>query len=551
MAKQTYDLKINVDAPSIAQLEQQLESVNSELKDLDRNSDAFKTASKDAQALTTQLEKANREIAGFKLEDKLQAADGAIKVFAGSLQGVVGTLGLIGVESEVFGEFEEKAASAIAVGMGIKDVSEGFGQFTNVMKTSGVAAKLFGNTTRIALTATGVGAFVVALGAIVAYWDEITVGVQKAAKSFPFVGKAIEAVQNTFNSFIERFRPFLERLGLMQTEEEKLAQQTRTNAQTNAEAYERELELLKAKGSSQEELHKKEMEIFDERIKAAEDEEEKKQLIHEKEIARLEEETRKRIEENQKRLQAQKDSDAAFLEQLKEQREAEYTLEEELKAAFDAMMADKEEEKDELAEFDFIDINDLEDDPELVASLERNDRLVEGEKDKQARLKEARAQGLANIIAIAGAEGDVGKAAFIAQQLLAAREMVLDAKKTIAFSKAKLAESQAAVAAGQAKTLAAGFPQNVPLLIAYAAQAAGIISAIRSATKASAGSFIPGTTPTTVVTSPASQGTNLQQQPTAPQGPEKEPIIKTYVLSGDVRRGQEAESKINNRRRIG
>lgn len=187
MATKTYKINIDVESKTLGQLEDELNQVNEELKNVDRNSDAFKELAQKSQALNRELEKTNNAIEGLKLEDKLQAADGAIKVFGGSLQTVVGTLGALGIESEVFGEFERKAASAIAVGMGIKDVSEGFGQFTQVMKKSGIAAKIFGSTVNKALLATGIGAFVVALGMVVAYWDDITEalgGASKESKTF-------------------------------------------------------------------------------------------------------------------------------------------------------------------------------------------------------------------------------------------------------------------------------------------------------------------------------------------------------------------------------
>lgn len=174
MATKTYKINIDVESKTLGQLEDELTQINDELKQVDRNSDAFKELAAKSQKLTSEIEKTNNAIAGLKLEDKLQAADGAIKVFGGSLQTVVGTLGALGIESEVFGEFEKKAASAIAVGMGIKDVSEGFGQFTQVMKKSGIAAKIFGSTVNKALIATGIGAFIVALGLVVTYWDDIT-----------------------------------------------------------------------------------------------------------------------------------------------------------------------------------------------------------------------------------------------------------------------------------------------------------------------------------------------------------------------------------------
>lgn len=96
----------------------------------------------------------------------------------------------------------------------------------------------------------------------------------------------------------------------------------------------------------------------------------------------------------------------------------------------------------------------------------------------------AKQQALDNIISIVGAESALGKAALIAKQILIAKELVAEAKRTITFSKLAVVNSKVAVAEGAAKTAKVGFPQNVPMLIAYAAQAAGIISAILSATSA-------------------------------------------------------------------
>ena len=64
-----------------------------------------------------------------------------------------------------------------------------------------------------------------------------------------------------------------------------------------------------------------------------------------------------------------------------------------------------------------------------------------------------------------------------------AKELIMEVKKTITFSTQVAARSSAALAEGTAQTAKVGFPQNIPLLIAYAAQAAGIISAVLSAVR--------------------------------------------------------------------
>ncbi len=129
MARSTVNVDVQVQTKSINDLEQELSAAEAKLKSIkDISSDAFKAQAAEVQGLTKALNKANNAAEGFTDDKKFMAADGAIKLMGGSLAGVVGSLGLIGVESEAFGEMEKKAASAISVAIGIKDVSEGFNQ---------------------------------------------------------------------------------------------------------------------------------------------------------------------------------------------------------------------------------------------------------------------------------------------------------------------------------------------------------------------------------------------------------------------------------------
>lgn len=109
-------------------------------------------------------------------------------------------------------------------------------------------------------------------------------------------------------------------------------------------------------------------------------------------------------------------------------------------------------------------------------------------------------------------ETAIGKAAFVAQQIL----RLADLKATATASLQKLAidagRATADTAVGFAATLKAGFPQNIPLLIAYAAQAAVITSQIVKAfttAKSAAGS--------------ASGGINASA-PSTPSEPTPQPI---------------------------
>ena len=100
-----------------------------------------------------------------------------------------------------------------------------------------------------------------------------------------------------------------------------------------------------------------------------------------------------------------------------------------------------------------------------------------------------RQRTLDNVIAIAGQETAVGKAALVAKQLLLAKELVMNIQSDIqaAISSARKAtirgaEAGADIAAGGAKAVSSLPPPfNIPIIIAYAAQAVGIISSIKKA----------------------------------------------------------------------
>ena len=124
-----------------------------------------------------------------------------------------------------------------------------------------------------------------------------------------------------------------------------------------------------------------------------------------------------------------------------------------------------------------------------IDDIALQNKIIAAEEEEGLRRQKVAGQQqmLSDIISIAGAETAVGKAALVAKQLLAAKELILEIKKTITFSTQAAARSVVAVAEGTAQTAKIGFPQNIPMLIGYAAQAVGIISAIRSAVKSAGG----------------------------------------------------------------
>jgi hypothetical protein len=525
MAKKV-NIEIDVDSKSLGQLEQELEKVNEELKDLDRNSDAFKEAAAKSQILNKEIEKINNEIDGFKLEDKLMAADGAAKIFGGSLSAAVGTLGALGIESEAFGEFEQKAASAIAVGLGIKDVSEGFGQVTLAAKKSGIAAKLFGTTTKRALVATGVGVFAIALGAIVNNWDAINKGVSRFVKNTPFIGKAIDTIKGAFDSLFDAARPVLEFLGILPNEAERAAIAIKKATKESIKELEREIAVAEASGKAAQDIYDLKKRLLEAEIQDLKDSNAEKEEIFAKETELL---ALNAVE--QKRIRDEKANEV-----VREKVQTVSTI----KASGVQELKLEEDKETKLG-----DVTQL--------STERRNRLKDSEIINQLKLDAARKASLDNVIAIAGAESNIGKAALIAKQALMAKELIMEASKTLAFSSQAVARSTVAVAEGTAQTAKIGFPQNIPLLIGYAAQAVGIISAIKDATSAAKSSGVATVSTPRGASAPAFNVVGAapeNQLAEAISGQQKQPI-KAFVVSNEITTQQELDRNITSEASIG
>lgn len=201
---------------------------------------------------------------------------------------------------------------------------------------------------------------------------------------------------------------------------------------------------------------------------------------------------------------------------------------------------------------------DLEDEATEDAIAKDEERLQKEAEIEQQRIDNKAAAADA-IIGIVGAETAAGKAALVAKQLIAAQEMISNAKTALGKIATNSAEAGVSTATGFANTLKAGFPQNIPLLIAYAAQAVGIGASIASAVgkaKSSVGSVgggvnIPSvSTPSApAVAAPQAPAFNIVGASETNQlaeaiGTQQQQPVKAFVVSNDVSTAQELDRNI-------
>ena len=188
--------------------------------------------------------------------------------------------------------------------------------------------------------------------------------------------------------------------------------------------------------------------------------------------------------------------------------------------------------------------------------IERKEKLLQLERERKEAIKD----NLDTIIDAAGQESAIGRAVFIAKQAMMVKEQIAEAKATLQRISLRASEAAVDTAKGASATAKVGFPQNVPLLIAFAAQAAGIISSVKSAVGAAKGaaSRMGGSGGVATPRMDAAQAPAFNIVGSAPENQLAEAIgeqdkqpIKAYVVSNDISNQQELDRNITDEASIG
>ena len=166
-------------------------------------------------------------------------------------------------------------------------------------------------------------------------------------------------------------------------------------------------------------------------------------------------------------------------------------------------------------------------------------------------------------IMVAGAETKIGRALFILKQGIIIKEQLAQAKATLVKIGLLSAESGVHLAKGGATTAAKGFPANVPLLLAFGIQAAGIIMSIRSAVNAAkgaasktgasggGGSIQSPSLPTPSAPAFNIVGSSAENQLAESLSSQNKQPIKAFVTASDVTSAQELDRNIIENAAIG
>ena len=203
MAEEIVGLKIQVDgsdvAKSVGDLRKKIAEAEAQVKQL---SDAYGEQSREAIAAQKTLAQL-QEITNQKIEQQNQRIDDAAKTvsaLSAAYGGVQGALELTGLAGEDTIKQLAKIQSALAIGDAVQNLAEFKGAIKNTFSTFGSSIKSTFSTLRSGLIATGIGAFVVALGLVAANFDTV----KKVVLNFiPGLGKVADYIGNLVNKITD------------------------------------------------------------------------------------------------------------------------------------------------------------------------------------------------------------------------------------------------------------------------------------------------------------------------------------------------------------
>jgi hypothetical protein len=275
----------------------QLKSLRDEMQALEqsgqRNTDRFRQLQTQAGGLADQIGDTQAQIKAMASDTRtLDTLLGVGQGLAGAFAVAQGAAALFGDENEDLQKAMMKVQGALALLNGVQAVANVLNKDSAVMVNLNVVAQrayalAVGTSTgamkafRLALVATGIGAAVVAIGLLIENFDKLT-------------------------GAVKRF------LGIKTESNKAIADGT--------QAMEREIEILKARGASQEQIFAREFELSRERMRMAKTAEEQDEARHQHNLLRAQYETYVKEQQLKKQEEDQKAHDARMVE-LRKMRE--------------------------------------------------------------------------------------------------------------------------------------------------------------------------------------------------------------------------------------
>lgn len=277
-------------ARTVKELKKELRDLKDQLLSTQQGTDEYNRTMVKAADIQHELKEQMEEINSSAMDfgQKLGNVTKTMTGISGAITAATGALSLFGIENE---EAQKKITaimtSLIGITEGLSKMDDGIKAFKRLTIAVNSSSKAMG-VFKTALISTGIGALVVLLGSVIAYWDEFTEAIGLSSEQMEKLGNIVRGV---FNVITSSLKGTVQALGKMLKGDFKGAWQSLKDGFSVVKNFNEGVE--KAEAKREEEKTNKAKEEAEKRAKIAEDE------------------YKKRIEATQKLAKYEKDLAAA------------------------------------------------------------------------------------------------------------------------------------------------------------------------------------------------------------------------------------------------
>lgn len=201
------EVKINTGegTRSVKELRAELKGLKDELLNTQKGTEEYAQAMQKAANIQHELKEQMQEINNSAMDfgQKLGNATKVMTGVSGAITAATGALSLFGIENE---EAQKKITatmtSLIGITQGLSKIDDGVKAFKRLTIAINASSKSM-NGFKVALLASGIGALVVILGSVIAYWDEFTEAIGLSSKQLERLGDIARGVFNVFTSSLK------------------------------------------------------------------------------------------------------------------------------------------------------------------------------------------------------------------------------------------------------------------------------------------------------------------------------------------------------------
>lgn len=192
-------------ARTVKELRKELRDLKDQLLSTQQGTEEYNRTMVKAADIQHELKEQMEEINSSAMDfgQKLGNVTKTMTGISGAITAATGALSLFGIENE---EAQKKITatmtSLIGITEGLSKMDDGIKAFKRLTIAVNSSSKAMG-VFKTALISTGIGALVVVLGSVIAYWDEFTEAIGLSAKQMEKLGNIASGVFNVFTSSLK------------------------------------------------------------------------------------------------------------------------------------------------------------------------------------------------------------------------------------------------------------------------------------------------------------------------------------------------------------